>query len=551
LIDADLLADAGSPILYGTAARAALLRGADQMAGLIGPTLGPVPRTVAVAPILGNEPPEVLDTAATIARRTIELADPFENPGAMLIRDLVLRVTDDAGDGGATTAVLTQALLHDGGRLLAGGINVVRLCRGLRRGLGIALAALDAQVVKIDHPDEIARVARHGVVNDQVAEMIGEILDTVGADGIVLVEDAHGTETTHQYVDGVRWESGYLSSHLLPAGEATARVVEPRILLTDLPIERPEQIVPALEACVAAGAPRLVVIAPEVKDAVIATLLANRQREVLTAALAIGAPSIGYQRTGILGDLAALTGGRFIQSETGGRLERVTAADLGSARQVWASRQAFGVIGGHGSREAVRTRLTDVRAELKAGEDDRYTRNTIRERIAKLTGTGAMIRVGAPTERSRDLLKQQIEATLTSTRLALEAGVVPGGGGALLACAEAIEREARRDARSAGRDDEGAGLALLARALAAPAMTIARNAGYDGRAIVHQRRAQEAGSAFDVLKGAWVDAESSGLMDAVGVTRTVLEAAVSTAATALTVEVLIRRRDPLRRIRGS
>jgi chaperonin GroEL len=287
-----------------------------------------------------------------------------------------------------------------------------------------------------------------------------------------------------------------------------------------------------------------VVIAPEVKDAVIAMLLANRQREVLTAALAVGAPSIGYQRTGILGDLAAVTGGRFIHSETGGRLERVTADDLGSARQVWASRQAFGVVGGRGSREDVRKRLIDVRAELKAGEDDRYTRNTIRERIAKLTGTGAMIRVGAPTQRSRDLLKQQIESTLTSTRLALEAGVVAGGGGALLACADAVAAEATRD-------DEGAGLALLARALAAPAMTIARNAGYDGRAIVHQRRSQEAGSAFDVLKGAWVDAESSGLVDSIGVTRTALDAAVSTAATALTIEVLIRRRDPLRRIRGS
>ena len=207
---------------------------------------------------------------------------------------------------------------------------------------------------------------------------------------------------------------------------------------------------PALEACVAAGAPRLVVIAPEVRDQVIATLLANRERGVLAAALAIGAPSIGYQRTGILGDLAAMTGGRFIQSETGGRLERVTEADLGSARQVWASRQAFGVVGGRGSREAVRKRLVDVRSELKAGEDDRYTRNMIRERIAKLTGTGAMIRVGAPTQRSRELLKQQIEATLTSTRLAMETGVVAGGGGALLACAEAVEQQA-------GRDDEGRG----------------------------------------------------------------------------------------------
>jgi chaperonin GroEL len=518
------------------------------MSALIAPTLGPVPRTVAIAPIIGHDPPEILDTAATIARRTLELSDPFENPGAMLIRDLVQRVSDDAGDGGATAAVLTQALLRDGGRLLAGGLNVVRLCEGLRLGLEAALAALDRQVQRIDHPDEIARVAMHGLGDARLAEMIGEILDTVGTDGIVLVEDAHGTETTHQYVDGVRWESGYLSGHLLPPGETTARIVEPRILLTDQPIERPEQIVPALEACVAAGAPRLVVIAPEVRDSVIATLLTNRERGVLTAALAIEAPSIGYQRTGILSDLAAITGGRFIHSELGDRLESVTVADLGSARQVWASRTAFGVIGGRGSREAVRKRVSDVRGELAAGQDDRYTRNMVRERIAKLTGTGAMIRVGGPTRRAQELQKQQVEAALRATRLAAQDGVVPGGGGALLHCAEAVTKAA--SSRTL-RGDQEAGIGLLARALAAPALTIARNAGLDGRAIVHQHRRAEAGSAFDVLRGAWVDTDASGLVDSVGVTRTALAAAVSTAATALTVEVLIRRRDPLRRWRGS
>jgi chaperonin GroEL len=231
-------------------------------------------------------------------------------------------------------------------------------------------------------------------------------------------------------------------------------------------------------------------------------------------------------------------------AELGHRLERVTEADLGSARQVWATRQAFGLVGGRGSREAIRKRVADVRGELAAGGDDRYTLSKIRERLAKLTGTGAMIRVGAPTQRARDLLKQDIEATLTSTRMALEAGVVPGGGGALLACAAAVEQ-------CASRDDKGTGFGLLARALAAPAITIARNAGFDGRAIVHQRRTQETATAFDVLAGAWVDAQASGLVDPIGVIRTALEAAVSTAATALTVEVLIRRRDPLRRIRGS
>ena len=382
--------------------------------------------------------------------------------------------------------------------------------------------------------------------------MLGEILDTVGPDGIVLVEDGHGTETTHQYVDGVRWDGGYLSSHLVPLGESTARVLEPRILITDLAVERPEQIVPALEACIAAGAPRLVVIAPEVRDVVIAMLLANREREVLTAVLAVGAPSIGYQRTGILEDLAAITGGRCIRSELGDRLERVGPDDLGSARQVWATRQAFGVVGGRGDKAVIRKRLVDVRAELQAGQDDSYTRTKVRERLARLTGTGAMIQVGAPTKRSQELLRQRIEATVTSTRLAMEAGVVPGGGGALLACAADLACQASAGGGRTGADwttDERAGLRLLAQALTAPARVIARNAGFDGRAIVHQWPNRGDATAFDVLQGRWVDARASGLVEPVSVTRTALEAAVSTAVTALTAEALIRRRDPLRRIR--
>jgi len=531
-----------SPILYGSAARSALLRGADQMAALVAPTLGPVARTVAIAPIIGSAPPEILDTAETIARRTIELSDPFENAGAMMLRELILQVAERVGDGGATTAVLTRALLHDGGRLIMGGVDIVRLCQGLRNGLAIAVASLDAQTWRIDHPDEIARVALHGVGDPGLAEMLGEILDTVGPDGIVMVEDARGTETTHQYVDGVRWDGGYLSAHLVADGETTARVLEPRILITDLAIERPEQIVPALEACITAGAPRLVVIAPEVRDVVIATLLANREREVLAAALAVGAPSIGNQRIGILEDLAAITGGRCVRAEFGDSLERVSPDDLGSARQVWATRQAFGVVGGRGDRAAVRKRVIDVRAELSAGQDDPYIRAKVRERLAKLTGTGASIQVGAPTRRAQELLRHRIDATVTSTRLALEAGVVPGGGGALLACAADLECQA-------GTGDEGAGVRMLARALTAPARVIARNAGLDGRAIVHQWRARGDATAFDVLQGAWVDARTSGLVDPVGVTRAALEAAVSTAVTALTTEALIRRRDPLRRIR--
>lgn len=537
-----------SPIRYGLAARAALLRGADQLAALVGSTLGPVARTVAVAPIIGNEPPEILDTAATIARRMIELSDPFENAGAMMLRDLVLRVAEQAGDGGATTAVLTRALLHDGGRLLAGGIDVIQLCAGLRDGLTLAREHLEEHSWTVSHPNEISQVARHSIEDDHLAEMIGEILETVGPDGIVMVELAAGNETIHQYVDGVRWDGGYLSAHMAPPGESTARVLEPRILLCDFKIERPETLVPVLEACVAADTPRLVIIAPEMQASVITMLLANRDKGTLAGVLAIQAPSIGYQRAGILDDLAVATGARCLHAEFGDQLERVTIDDLGSARQVWATRQAFGVIGGRGDRAAIRKRVTDVRAELAANQDDRYTREKVRERLAKLTGTGASIQVAGATRRAQELLREQVDAAITGTRSAMESGVVAGGGGALLAAGRALACQASADAgRSA---DYLAGVQLLVRALTAPAEVIARNAGLDGRAIVHGGREQPSGAAFDVLLGAWVDARQTGLVDALGVTRTALEAAVSTAATALTTEVLIRRKDPLSRYRN-
>jgi chaperonin GroEL len=531
-------------MLFGDAARAALLRGVEQMTALLAPTLGPVPRTVAVAPIVGSDPPEVLDDAATIARRMLELPDSFENAGAMLIRSTVLEIGGRAGDGGATTAVLTRALLQEACRQVAAGANVTRLVQGIRLGLEHIRCALERASWQIDGPDEIAGIARQSLGDTELAETIGEIVDAVGADGIVLVQDGRTTETTHEYVDGVRWDGGYLSSYLLASGESTGRVVEPRILLTDQPITRPDQLVPALEACVAAGEPRLVIITPELSDAALGLLLANRERGMVEGALAILAPSIGYQRTGILQDLAAITGGRCIRGELGDRLEQVTLADLGTARQVWATRQAFGVIGGRGDKAVIRQRVEEVRAELAAGQDDPYVRAKVRERLAKLIGTGATIQVGAPTRRAQELLKERVEAALATSRLALEQGVVTGGGIALLACAESLSQ---LDLSG----DVALGARVLGRALAAPAETIAANAGLDGRAIVWQARQQEPGQAFDVVRQCWADARDSGVVDPIGVTLGALDAAVSAATTMLGVEVLLRRRDPIRRIRAS
>lgn len=347
---------------------------------------------------------------------------------------------------------------------------------------------------------------------------------------------------TYEYVDGLRWSSGYASPHFLAPGETVARVLNPRILVTDQPIERAEQLLPAVEACVAAGERSLLVIAPEFRDAALALLLVNRERGVLAQTLAVLAPSIGAQRTGILQDIAVATGGRCLRQELGDRLERVTLDDLGRARQAWASRNAFAILGPQGSRSAIRARLTELRGELRTADNDPFVLGKLRERIGKLSGAAAVIRVGAPTPGEQEELKTRIEAAVQVARLALRDGVVPGGGAALLGCVPAIEA-----LELAG--DEAAGAQILAHALAEPLRAIVANAGFEPGAILHEARRRGPNWAFDVVRRAWVDVWETGLVDSLAATQAALEAGASAGAMALTTEALVRRRSLLERLR--
>ena len=522
-------------IVHGPAARAALLRGMARMTGLLRPTLGPTPRTVAIARVDGPGPPEVLDSAATIARRTIQLGDPFEDMGGMIIRHLVGQVFERAGDGTATAAVLAQALTRRAEQYVTAGSNPVAVARGIRRGLPAALTALRCQARPIELPVEIAGVVA-GIVRDaELAEMIGEIVDSVGPDGAILVEDAQGIVTGYEYVDGVRWSEGYASPFLLRAGETTARLLNPRIFVTDHHLEKAEQLLPALEACIAAGDRNLLVVAPEVRESAVALLVVNRERGMLDGAIAVRAPSSGAQQIGILEDIAVITGGRCVHRDRHERLEDLTPNDLGSARQAWATGSAFGILGGQGDRAAIRRRIGEVRGELSALGDDPSTCEKIRERIGKLAGTAAVIRVGAATDSERAELKTRVEAAVTTARSALGQGVVPGGGAALLACVPAL------DAIDAS-GDEAAGLAALAWALAEPMRAIARNAGLDEGPIVHEARQRGPGWTFDVVRGAWSDVRDGGIVDSLPVVSTALETSVSAAATAIGADVLIHRK---------
>ncbi len=535
-------------IVQGASARAALLRGIDHMTNLLRPTLGPLPRTVAISPIVGSQPPEILDNAAVIARRTIQLGDPFEDMGGMLVRHLAWRVYDRVGDGSATAGVLAHALAHAGAKYVAAGGNPVTVQRGMRGGLAVASAELRRQARTIDGPAAIARVVLGIVRRADLADMLGEVVDAVGPDGAILVEDAQGTHTVHEYLDGIRWNEGFVSSFLLrPEESSMTRVLNPRVLITDWTIERAEQLLPTLEACVGAGERSLLVIAPEVRDSAIGLLVANRQCGVLDGVVAVRAPSIGTQRARILEDIAVVTGGRCITQQRHERLADVTIGDLGKARQAWATRFAFGMLGGQGSKAAIRQRLAEARAELRTVDpDDQYTTAKIQERIGKLAGTAVTIHVGAASKSEQQDLKLRIEAAVRSARAALQEGVVPGGGAALLACIPALEAMGTSG-------DEAVGVAALAYALAEPMRTIARNAGMEPGPIVDQSRQramrQDRERVFDVVECAWVDPWTAGLVDPLSVALAALETSVSTATLALSAEVLIRRKNAPRAVK--
>ncbi|MGI9149768.1 MAG: chaperonin GroEL [Chloroflexota bacterium] len=531
-------------ILYGQRARAALLRGMDSMTRLLRPTLGPLPRTVAIARLVGHEPPEILDSAATIARRTLQLADPFEDMGGMLVRHLVWRVFEREGDGAAAAAVVMQSLVHAGVRYLAAGGNPVLIRRGIERGLGVAVDALRRQARMIDGPTDIAGVVAGSLGSAELADMIGEVVDAAGADGAILVEEAQGTHTVLEYVDGVRWNEGYVSAFLLRKDEgATTRVMNPRVLLTDYSLATVEDLLPTLEACVAAGERNLLIVAPEIRDSAIGLLVVNRERGMLDAAVAVRAPSFGPQRTRILEDIAVITGGRCVTEDRQERLADVTISDLGTARQAWATKVAFGILGGQGSKAHIRQRIAEARAELAMVEDDAYTSDKIKERIGKLAGTAAIIRVGASSKSEREDLKLRVEAAVKSARSALRDGVVPGGGAALVACIPDLEAMLVGDS-----SDEQVGIRALAHALAEPMRTIIGNAGLDVAPLVHEARRRTAGQVqecvFDVLRRDWVDAWSGGIVDPLSVVLAGLETSVGAAALTLTSEVLVRRMNP-------
>ncbi|MGI8687080.1 MAG: chaperonin GroEL, partial [Thermomicrobiales bacterium] len=477
--------------------------------------------------------------AATIMRRTIQIGDPFADMGAMLVRHLAWTVFARVGDGTATAVTLAHAILHAAAPALGAGADPVATRRGVERGLAVAVQELRYQARPVESAAELARCIAGVARAPALAAMIGELVEAVGPDGAVLIEEWQGTTTTAAYLDGLRWKSGLLSSYLLGADETVGRLTEPCILVTDYPLARADALLPVLEACVAAGERQLLVIAPAISAAALGLLIVNRVRGVLDGALAVRAPGVGEQQARILEDIAIATGGRAFLVATGARLSGVAIADLGRARHVWATADTFAILGGRGEKNAIRRRIGEAKAELRAAAPDDDARRHIRERIGKLAGTAALVHVGAAMESERVELRTRVEAAVTAAQAALRDGAVPGGGGALLACIPALERLA--DER---RGDEALGVRLLARALPAPMRAIAANAGIEASAVFNGARPLAPGWTFDVLRRQWVDAEESGLLDPLPVVLAALEGSVSAAVMALTTDVLIRHKRP-------
>lgn len=527
----------GPGVLFAPEAHAAMQRGINRLANLVRPTLGPTPRCVAVAHVSPSRAPEVLDDAATILRRVIQVPNPYVDMGAMLLRHTVWQTVEAVGEGAATTAVLLQALVREAVRYVAAGGDPVAVRRGLGRGRALATAALGNMARPVAGRAALERSAGVLCHDPDMARVLSEVLDIVGADGHVHIDTGYTDGLKRQLIDGTFWNEGFVSPHFITDQEKQeSRLIEPAILLSDLRFTTAEQLIPLLERITNACIRSVMIVAREVSGSALGLLLANHQAGTLHS-VAVKAPSHGRERVAILKDLAVLTGGRPIVEVAGERAEDVTLSDLGHARVAWATSKAFGLRAGKGDVHALRRHINDVRSELAAASD-RTAQDSVRARLGKLMGGSAVLYVGAATVGEADTRKEGARRALAALRQALAGGVVPGGGRAYLLCQPALR----------GLDlpaDELAGLRILERALEEPLRVIASNGGFDPASVVARLKHQAPECGFDARTGEMVDLWDAGILDPTLVLQKALEAAISGAIMAITTDVLIHRRKPL------
>lgn len=517
-------------IQYGEQARRSLEKGVNALADTVKITLGPKGRNVVLDKKYGA--PLITNDGVTIAKE-IELEDPFENMGAQLVKEVSTKTNDVAGDGTTTATLLAQAIIREGLRNLAAGANPMVLKKGIEAATDAAVKGLRELSQPINGKQAIAQVAANSAADETIGKLISDAMETVGADGVITVEESKTMTTGMTTVEGMQFDRGYASAYMVTDTEKMEAVLDdPLILITDKKISNIQEVLPLLEQVVQTGK-KLLIIAEDVEGEALSTLVVNKLRGTFTC-VAVKAPGFGDRRKEMLQDIAILTGGTVISSETGMELKDADISLLGHARQVKVNKENTTIVGGAGDKADIESRVAVIKAQIAETTSD-YDREKLQERLAKLAGGVAVIQVGAATEIEMKERKLRIEDALAATRAATEEGIVPGGGIALLSVLPQVQAEL---ANYAG--DAKTGVQIVLRALEEPIRQIAMNAGIDGSVIVENiKNAKKPGYGYDALKGEYVDMIERGIIDPTKVTRSALQNAASVAAMVLTTESLV------------
>ena len=518
---------AAKQLLFDADARRALERGVNTVANAVKVTLGPKGRSVVLERKYGS--PVVTKDGVTVAKE-IELSEPYENMGAQLCKEVASKTNDVAGDGTTTATVLAQAIVLEGLKNVAAGANPVILRRGIEKAVEVAVEEIKKLATPVERTEDIQQVASISGNDPEIGKLIAEAMDKVGKDGVITVEEAKGTTTTVEVVEGMEFDRGYISHYFVTNAETMEAVLEePYILIYEKKISNVHDLLPLLEKLVPAGTP-LLIIAEDVEGEALATLVVNRIRGTLNVC-AVKAPGFGDRRKAMLEDIAILTGGTFISEDLGHKLENVTLEMLGRARRVQVDKESTTIIEGFGDKKAVTGRIELIKRQIDETDSD-YDREKLQERLAKLAGGVAVIHVGAATETELKEKKHRIEDAVHATRAAVEEGIVAGGGTTLIDIMPALD-----NLKLEG--DEAVGARIVQRALAEPMRQIARNAGHEGAVIVERGKAEKPGIGWDALTEEYVDMVKAGIVDPAKVTRTALQNAASIAAMILTTEAVI------------
>lgn len=516
-------------IKYGADAREALQSGVDQLADAVRVTLGPKGRNVVLDKSYGA--PLITNDGVTIAKE-IELKDPYENMGAQLVKEVATKTNDVAGDGTTTATVLAQAMVDEGVKNLAAGANPIILRKGMKKATDAAVDAIIKMSQKVKGKDQIAKVASISAGNEEVGQMVADAMEKVSNDGVITIEESKTMQTELDVVEGMQFDRGYISSYMVTdTDKMEADLDDPYILITDKKISNIQEILPLLEQIVQQGA-RLLIIAEDVEGEALTTLILNKLRGTFNV-VAVKAPGYGDRRKEMLQDIAILTGGTVISSEVGLELKDATIDQLGRAKSVKVKKENTVIVDGEGDKKAIKDRVAQIRKQISESTSD-FDKEKLQERLAKLAGGVAVIRVGAATETEMKEAKLRMEDALNATRAAVEEGIIAGGGSAYIHAQKAVEKVA-----DSLEGDEKTGAKVVLKALEAPLFYIAQNAGLEGAVIINKVRESKDGTGYDAYNDKYVDMVDAGILDPVKVTRTALLNASSVASTLLTTESVV------------